>query len=220
MNRTARITRALGALFLLGALVVGIPWALAHYIGSPLPHDIPELAADPRHARSARHPRRRAPQGARDRRVDHVGVARRITHRRGSRRAPRQVRDETFRSPARSNRSLDGSSPRSPSGSSPPRPAQRNTATLRSPRASPHCGTTTPTARARGRPDRSTATRYPRSQRATAQPNRQSRPNPRSMSSSQATPSGTSRSSTSATRTAGPRSTTSTKVGPSPTARA
>jgi DNA-binding SARP family transcriptional activator/LysM repeat protein len=41
MNPTSRITRALGALALLGLLVVGIPWALAHYIGSPLPHDIP-----------------------------------------------------------------------------------------------------------------------------------------------------------------------------------
>ncbi|HEY3673049.1 MAG TPA: LysM peptidoglycan-binding domain-containing protein [Acidimicrobiia bacterium] len=41
MNRTARITRALGALVLLGVLVVGIPWALVHYIGSPLPHHIP-----------------------------------------------------------------------------------------------------------------------------------------------------------------------------------
>jgi DNA-binding SARP family transcriptional activator len=41
MNHTARITRALGALALLGLLVVGIPWALTHYIGSPFPHDLP-----------------------------------------------------------------------------------------------------------------------------------------------------------------------------------
>jgi DNA-binding SARP family transcriptional activator len=41
MKQTARITRALGALALLGLLVVGIPWALVHYIGSPIPHDLP-----------------------------------------------------------------------------------------------------------------------------------------------------------------------------------
>jgi hypothetical protein len=41
MNHTARITRALGALALVGLLVVGIPWALVHYIGSPFPHDLP-----------------------------------------------------------------------------------------------------------------------------------------------------------------------------------
>jgi DNA-binding SARP family transcriptional activator/LysM repeat protein len=41
MSHTARITRALGAHALLAALLVGIPWALTHYIGSPLPHDLP-----------------------------------------------------------------------------------------------------------------------------------------------------------------------------------
>jgi DNA-binding SARP family transcriptional activator/LysM repeat protein len=41
MNHTGRITRALGALALLAALLVGIPWALTHYISSPLPHDLP-----------------------------------------------------------------------------------------------------------------------------------------------------------------------------------
>lgn len=41
MTRTARITRAIGAIVLLSLLVVGIPWALAHYIGWPFPQHIP-----------------------------------------------------------------------------------------------------------------------------------------------------------------------------------
>jgi DNA-binding SARP family transcriptional activator len=44
MTRTTRIARAAQAavaLVLLGTLVVGIPWALVHYIGSPFPHQIP-----------------------------------------------------------------------------------------------------------------------------------------------------------------------------------
>jgi DNA-binding SARP family transcriptional activator len=41
MNRAANITKGLAALILLAALAGGIPWALWHFIGWPLPHHIP-----------------------------------------------------------------------------------------------------------------------------------------------------------------------------------
>lgn len=44
MTRTARLTRGLGALLVLGALTGGVPWALCHYIGWPLPRAVPSWA--------------------------------------------------------------------------------------------------------------------------------------------------------------------------------
>ena len=41
MARPARLAKGLGALALLGSLVAGIPWALWHYVGWPLPHHVP-----------------------------------------------------------------------------------------------------------------------------------------------------------------------------------
>ncbi|MGH9055266.1 MAG: LysM peptidoglycan-binding domain-containing protein, partial [Acidimicrobiales bacterium] len=41
MNRLVRLAKGLGALVLLAALVVGIPWALWHFVGWPLPHHVP-----------------------------------------------------------------------------------------------------------------------------------------------------------------------------------
>jgi DNA-binding SARP family transcriptional activator len=41
VTRIYRLVRGLGALGLLTALVVGIPWALWHFIGWPLPHGVP-----------------------------------------------------------------------------------------------------------------------------------------------------------------------------------
>ena len=41
MIRLARIARGLGALVLLAVLVGGIPWALWHFVGWPLPHHVP-----------------------------------------------------------------------------------------------------------------------------------------------------------------------------------
>lgn len=41
MTRTLKIIKGLGALALLAALLGGVPWALSHYIGWPLPHAIP-----------------------------------------------------------------------------------------------------------------------------------------------------------------------------------
>jgi DNA-binding SARP family transcriptional activator len=49
MNRAANITKGLAALILLAALAGGIPWALWHFIGWPLPHHLPgwnQLSAD------------------------------------------------------------------------------------------------------------------------------------------------------------------------------
>ncbi|HZT66999.1 MAG TPA: BTAD domain-containing putative transcriptional regulator [Acidimicrobiales bacterium] len=49
MNRAAVITKGLAALILLAALAAGIPWALWHFIGWPLPHRLPgwhQLSAD------------------------------------------------------------------------------------------------------------------------------------------------------------------------------
>ncbi|MHB1726177.1 MAG: BTAD domain-containing putative transcriptional regulator [Acidimicrobiales bacterium] len=44
MARLAHLARGLGALVLLAALVAGIPWALWHYVGWPLPHHVPTAA--------------------------------------------------------------------------------------------------------------------------------------------------------------------------------
>ncbi|MHB1510565.1 MAG: LysM peptidoglycan-binding domain-containing protein, partial [Acidimicrobiales bacterium] len=41
MARPARLAKGLGALALLASLVAGIPWALWHYVGWPLPHHVP-----------------------------------------------------------------------------------------------------------------------------------------------------------------------------------
>ena len=41
MNRGVRIAKGLAALGILVALVVGIPWALWHFVGWPLPHEVP-----------------------------------------------------------------------------------------------------------------------------------------------------------------------------------
>ncbi|MHB1927997.1 MAG: BTAD domain-containing putative transcriptional regulator [Acidimicrobiales bacterium] len=49
MNRAATITKGLLALFVLAVLAGGIPWALWHFIGWPLPHHLPgwhQLSAD------------------------------------------------------------------------------------------------------------------------------------------------------------------------------
>ena len=42
--RVGRVVRGLGALVLLAALVVGVPWALWHFVGWPLPHHIPSAS--------------------------------------------------------------------------------------------------------------------------------------------------------------------------------
>ncbi len=44
MARLAHLARGLGALVLLAALVAGIPWALWHFVGWPLPHHVPTAA--------------------------------------------------------------------------------------------------------------------------------------------------------------------------------
>jgi DNA-binding SARP family transcriptional activator/LysM repeat protein len=44
MTRAGRVARGLGALALLAALVVGIPWALSRFVGWPLPHHVPSTA--------------------------------------------------------------------------------------------------------------------------------------------------------------------------------
>lgn len=41
MTRLGRLLKGIGALILLAALAVGIPWALWHFIGWPLPHHLP-----------------------------------------------------------------------------------------------------------------------------------------------------------------------------------
>ncbi|MCU4187358.1 LysM peptidoglycan-binding domain-containing protein [Acidiferrimicrobium sp. IK] len=43
MARVGRVLRGFVALGLLAALVVGIPWALWHFIGWPLPHHVPSI---------------------------------------------------------------------------------------------------------------------------------------------------------------------------------
>jgi hypothetical protein len=43
MARVGRVVKGLGALVLLVALVVGVPWALWHFIGWPLPHHVPSV---------------------------------------------------------------------------------------------------------------------------------------------------------------------------------
>jgi len=43
MTRIRRVLTGLGALVVLAALVVGVPWALWHFIGWPLPHSTPSL---------------------------------------------------------------------------------------------------------------------------------------------------------------------------------
>lgn len=42
--RVGRVVKGLGALVLLVALVVGVPWALWHFIGWPLPHHVPSAS--------------------------------------------------------------------------------------------------------------------------------------------------------------------------------
>ena len=44
MSRLAHLAKGIGALALLAALVAGIPLALWHYIGWPLPHHVPSVA--------------------------------------------------------------------------------------------------------------------------------------------------------------------------------
>jgi DNA-binding SARP family transcriptional activator len=44
MARLAHLAKGIAALVLLAALVAGIPWALWHYIGWPLPHHVPSVA--------------------------------------------------------------------------------------------------------------------------------------------------------------------------------
>ena len=41
--RVGRVMKGLGALVLLAALVGGVPWALWHFIGWPLPHHVPSI---------------------------------------------------------------------------------------------------------------------------------------------------------------------------------
>ena len=45
MTRIRRVATGFGALLLLTALVVGMPWALWHFIGWPLPHQVPNLSS-------------------------------------------------------------------------------------------------------------------------------------------------------------------------------
>src|SRR5579875_3538280 len=42
--RVGRVVKGLGALVLLAALVGGVPWALWHFVGWPLPHHIPSAS--------------------------------------------------------------------------------------------------------------------------------------------------------------------------------
>jgi DNA-binding SARP family transcriptional activator len=44
MTRVIRVIKGLSALILLAALVAGIPWALWHFVGWPLPHHVPTAA--------------------------------------------------------------------------------------------------------------------------------------------------------------------------------
>ena len=44
MSTAARVLKGLGSLALLAALVGGIPWALSHFVGWPLPHRVPTAA--------------------------------------------------------------------------------------------------------------------------------------------------------------------------------
>ena len=44
MTRIRRVLTGLGALVVLAALVGGVPWALWHFIGWPLPHATPSLS--------------------------------------------------------------------------------------------------------------------------------------------------------------------------------
>ena len=44
MTRVMRVIKGLSALILLAALVAGIPWALWHFVGWPLPHHVPTAA--------------------------------------------------------------------------------------------------------------------------------------------------------------------------------
>lgn len=44
MTRVVRLLRGLGALGLLAGVLGGVPWALWHYVGWPLPHSVPSFA--------------------------------------------------------------------------------------------------------------------------------------------------------------------------------
>jgi len=44
LSRVGRVVKGLGALMLLAALVGGVPWALWHFVGWPLPHHIPSAS--------------------------------------------------------------------------------------------------------------------------------------------------------------------------------
>ena len=44
LSRVGRVVKGLGALVLLAALVGGVPWALWHFVGWPLPHHIPSAS--------------------------------------------------------------------------------------------------------------------------------------------------------------------------------
>lgn len=45
MSRAAKVGRGLGALVLLAGLAAGLPWALWHFVGWPLPHVLPSWSA-------------------------------------------------------------------------------------------------------------------------------------------------------------------------------
>jgi DNA-binding SARP family transcriptional activator len=44
VTRIGRVAKGLGALVLLGVLVGGVPWALRHFVGWPLPHHVPSAS--------------------------------------------------------------------------------------------------------------------------------------------------------------------------------
>ncbi|MGH9057036.1 MAG: LysM peptidoglycan-binding domain-containing protein, partial [Acidimicrobiales bacterium] len=41
MTRLAQLFKGIAALVVLAVLVVGVPWALWHFVGWPLPHHVP-----------------------------------------------------------------------------------------------------------------------------------------------------------------------------------
>jgi hypothetical protein len=44
MTKVAQLVKGLVALGMLTGLVVGVPWALCHFVGWPLPHQVPSAA--------------------------------------------------------------------------------------------------------------------------------------------------------------------------------
>ena len=65
MNRAIKIAKGLAALGILVALVAGIPWALWHYVGWPLPHGLPSWSQVHHRPRPTRHPGSGSTQGSR-----------------------------------------------------------------------------------------------------------------------------------------------------------